>query len=73
MIVAYLPAYRIMVEADIFNPPLQENAPAPEVVNPFHTNFVDNLERLGLNVNLILPIHGRKTSRAELYKMAGRN
>lgn len=63
MLMVYFPAERLIVEADVYNPPAANapppapNAPAP--VFPFAANFVENVHKLGLNVDRIMPIHGR--------------
>lgn len=75
MIMAYLPKQKILIEADEFNVG-QANAPAPETVNPYHTNLLANIERLKLDVDRIIPIHlpadNRKVTMDELYTAAGR-
>lgn len=74
-IIAYLPKLKILIEADEFNVG-QANAPAPENINPYHTNLLANIERLKLDVDRIIPIHlpgdNRKVTMAELYTAAGR-
>ena len=76
LIMAYLPKEKILVEADAFNPPAQLNAPPPTAINANNTNLVQNLERLHLEVETIIPIHypadGRKVSMAELAKAVGK-
>ena len=66
MLMVYFPAERLIVEADVYNPPAPPaaNAPpppanAPPPVSPFAANFVNNVHRLGLHVDRIMPIHGR--------------
>ena len=66
MLMVYFPAERLIVEADVYNPPAPPaaNAPpppanAPPPVSPFAANFVDNVHKLGLKVDRIMPIHGR--------------
>jgi glyoxylase-like metal-dependent hydrolase (beta-lactamase superfamily II) len=66
MLMVYFPAERIIVEADLYNPPAlpAPNAPPPAAnaappVFPFAANFVDNVQKLGLRVDRIMPIHGR--------------
>jgi len=75
LIVAYLPKEKILVEADAFNPPAQANAPATP--NPNNFNLVENLNRLKLDVETIIPVHypadGRKVSIAELTRIVGRS
>jgi glyoxylase-like metal-dependent hydrolase (beta-lactamase superfamily II) len=75
MTIAYLPKDKILVEADMFNPPAQANAPAGPV-SPSTLNMIDNLNRLKLEVQAIVPVHypadGRKITMAELMKAAGK-
>jgi glyoxylase-like metal-dependent hydrolase (beta-lactamase superfamily II) len=66
MLMVYFPAERLIVEADLYNPPAPPaaNAPppppnAPPPVFPFAANFVENVHKLGLKVDRIMPIHGR--------------
>ena len=64
MLMVYFPAERLIVEADLYNPPAAPAATtpgttAPPPVFPFTPNFVDNVKRLGLKVDRIMPIHGR--------------
>jgi glyoxylase-like metal-dependent hydrolase (beta-lactamase superfamily II) len=72
MLVAYLPNERILVEADIYTPPAA-GAPAPKVINPESVNLYNNIERLNLNVERILPIHGRMVSINDLRAFIGKN
>jgi hypothetical protein len=46
--------------------------PPPAGANPFNVNLADNLARLGLPVDQILPLHGRMVPLAELYRAIGR-
>jgi glyoxylase-like metal-dependent hydrolase (beta-lactamase superfamily II) len=73
IIMAYLPKERILVEADVFTPPAQPTTPRPNPPSPFATNLADNLDRLKLNYQTILPIHGRMSTRAEFMKWIGRS
>ncbi len=70
LIVAYLPKEKVLVEADAFTP-LPPNAPPPPAANPFSVNLADNLKRLNLSVDQVLPLHGRIVPIAELYKAIG--
>jgi glyoxylase-like metal-dependent hydrolase (beta-lactamase superfamily II) len=76
LILAYLPKQKLLVEADAYNPPAQPNAPVPMPVSPYTENLVATIDRLRLDVETIVPIHlpadGRKVTRAELMRMAGR-
>lgn len=71
-LMVYLPKEKLLIEADAFTPG-PPNAPAPAKPNPYHVNLVENLERLKLPVERILPLHGRMVPAAELYRMVGRN
>jgi glyoxylase-like metal-dependent hydrolase (beta-lactamase superfamily II) len=76
LIVAYLPKEKILVEADAFNPPAQANAPPATPVNPNNTNLADNIARLKLDVETIIPVHypadGRKVTMADLNRAIGK-
>src|SRR5438093_6020566 len=54
MLMVYFPAERLIVEADVYNPPAANAPPppanAPPPVAPFAANFVQNVHRLGLKV-----------------------
>ena len=54
----YLPAEKILIEADAFTPP-PVNAPAQTALNPFSANLLQNIKRLNLNVERIAPLHGQ--------------
>ena len=70
MLVAYLPKEKILIEADLFNPPAANAAPAP--VNPVTASFYDALQQLKLDVNQILPLHGRMVTMRDLQTAAGK-
>ena len=57
LLVAYLPKEKILVEADAFNPPADKNAPVVRPLSPYNLNLVDNMKRLKLDVQRIIPIH----------------
>ena len=58
LMVVYLPASRILVEADSYSPG-PPNAPLTGPVPPNATTLNNNIQRLKLNVATIAPIHGR--------------
>src|SRR5262249_32255703 len=76
LLVAYLPTERILVEADAFNPPAQLNGPVASPVPLNTANLMQNIDRLKLDVETIVPIHypadGRKVAMAELLRAVGR-
>ena len=65
-VMVYLPNERLLIEADAFTPP-PPNTPPPAVANANNVNLVDNIERLRLAVDRILPLHGRVVAASDLY------
>jgi glyoxylase-like metal-dependent hydrolase (beta-lactamase superfamily II) len=57
MLAVYLPRQRAIIEADSFNP--QPKANDPPTAIPNLVEFNDAVQRLGLAVDEIIPIHGR--------------
>ncbi len=76
LIVAYLPKEKILVEADAFNPPAQPNAAPASPPSANNINLMENIERLKLDVDTIIPIHypvdSRKVAMAELTRAVGK-
>jgi glyoxylase-like metal-dependent hydrolase (beta-lactamase superfamily II) len=71
MLVVYLPASKILVEADSYSP--QDPNAKPTPVPPNATNLYNNIQRLKLNVATIAPIHGRgAVPYAEFLKFVGK-
>ena len=66
IVMVYLPKERLLIEADAFTPPAP-NTPPPAMANANNVNLVDNIERLKLTVDRILPLHGRVVPVADLY------
>lgn len=68
MLMAYLPAEKLLIEADLYSPP----APTATTVGPFPfaANLLDNIQRRGLEVERIVPIHGRVVPFADLQAAA---
>jgi glyoxylase-like metal-dependent hydrolase (beta-lactamase superfamily II) len=71
LLMVYLPKERLLSQADTFTPP-PANTPPPMPPSPFTLNLVDNLARLGLTVDRLLPLHGRIVPLADLHQAAGR-
>jgi glyoxylase-like metal-dependent hydrolase (beta-lactamase superfamily II) len=71
LIMAYLPKEKLLVEADVYTP-AAPNAPPPAQPNPNSVNLYDNIERLKLTVDQLLPLHGRKVPLTELQKAIGK-
>jgi glyoxylase-like metal-dependent hydrolase (beta-lactamase superfamily II) len=70
-VMAYLPAEKLLIEADAYTPGAP-NSPPPGKPNGNNLNLIDNIERLGLKVERILPLHGRMVPVSELYVAAGK-
>lgn len=78
MLMIYLPAQKIVIEADEFN--VLNPVPTAPVPNPnqYQVNLLANIERLKLDVDRIIPIHlpnpaTRKVPLAELKFAAGKS
>jgi len=75
MLIAYLPKEKVLIEADGYNPqPLTATAPNPP--SPYTVSLLDNIRRLKLEVQRIVPVHlpadNRVVTMAELTKWVGR-
>jgi glyoxylase-like metal-dependent hydrolase (beta-lactamase superfamily II) len=71
ILMAYLPAEKILIEADVFTPGAP-GAPPPATPNPFSVNLHENIQRLGLAVEQIAPLHGRLVPMSDLLKAIGK-
>lgn len=67
----WLPAERLLIQADAYTPGPPNSAPPP-VPNANNVNLVQNIERLGLNVDRILPLHSRVVPMSQLLADIGR-
>jgi glyoxylase-like metal-dependent hydrolase (beta-lactamase superfamily II) len=67
----WLPAERLLIQADAYTPG-PPGSPPPPAPNANHVNLVQNIERLGLDVDRILPLHGRVVPMSELLAQVGR-
>jgi glyoxylase-like metal-dependent hydrolase (beta-lactamase superfamily II) len=70
-LMVHLPKERLLIEADAYTP-LAPNAPPPATPNANNVNLIENIERLKLGVDRILPLHGRVVPASELYATARR-
>lgn len=68
----HLPRERLLIEADAFTPGAP-NSPVPARPNEDTVNLAENIERLRLSVDRILPLHGPIVPVAELYRVIGRS
>jgi glyoxylase-like metal-dependent hydrolase (beta-lactamase superfamily II) len=75
MLLAYLPKEKVLVEADAYNPQPATATP-PNPPSPYTLSLLDNIRRLKLDVQRIIPIHypadNRVVTMAELTKWVGR-
>jgi glyoxylase-like metal-dependent hydrolase (beta-lactamase superfamily II) len=71
LLVVYLPREKLLIEADAYTP-AAPGSPRPPAVNLNHLNLVQNIERLGLQIDRILPLHGRVVPLADLHEAIGR-
>jgi glyoxylase-like metal-dependent hydrolase (beta-lactamase superfamily II) len=71
IIMAYLRKEKILIEADVFTPGAAGAEP-PKVPNPSSVNLEANVRRLALDVDRIVPIHGRIVPYSELVAAIGK-
>ena len=67
----YLPKEKILIEADAFTPG-PPNTPPPARPNDLSVNLDQNMQRLNLQVQQILPLHGRMVTVTELKTAIGK-
>lgn len=60
-LMVYLPAERILTQADMWNPP-QPNAPPPSAPSPYTVNLYENIQRLKLPVRQMAGVHGSRVA-----------
>jgi glyoxylase-like metal-dependent hydrolase (beta-lactamase superfamily II) len=72
IIMIYFPQEKMLAVCDMF-PRIPADAPVPEKPSPFTVNLVENLDRLKLDFDVILPFHGPVSNKAELNRVSGRN
>lgn len=68
MLMVYLPADKLLIEADIYTPPAADAAIRPRA--PFAANLVENIDRLGLQVDYVVALHGRIVPMSDLRAAA---
>jgi len=71
IVMAYLRKEKILIEADAFTPG-PAGAEPPKVPNPFSVALEANVRRLNIEVDRILPIHGRIVPYSELLAAIGK-
>jgi hypothetical protein len=70
-LMVYLPKEKLLVEGDAYTP-LPPNTAPPSPPNANNVNLVQNIDRLKLSVERILPLHGRMVPMSELNRAVGR-
>jgi hypothetical protein len=71
MLMAYLPKEKIVIEADLYDPPAA-GEPLPEAPSAVHRVFYNNVHQLGLEISTIAPIHGRAVPWSDFAKVIGK-
>jgi glyoxylase-like metal-dependent hydrolase (beta-lactamase superfamily II) len=69
MLLVYLPTEKILINADLYSPPVP-GQPAP-TVNANITGLNQNIQRLKLDVTRHVPIHGIVGTHADFVRIAG--
>jgi hypothetical protein len=69
MLMAYLPTEKIVIEADLYDPPAA-GEPLP-AASASHRTFHEHVRRLGLDVSTIAPIHGPSVAWDQFLKVVG--
>ncbi len=70
-LMVYLPKEKLLIEGDAYTP-LAPNVNPPSPPNANNVNLVQNIDRLKLSVERILPLHGRMVPMSELNRAVGR-
>ena len=72
MMMVYLPKEKILAEPDAFTPPPQAGTALIPPAVPFAKALYDNIQRRKLDVQVITPLHGNRTTDvAEVARAAG--
>jgi glyoxylase-like metal-dependent hydrolase (beta-lactamase superfamily II) len=71
IVMAWLPKEKLLVEVDVYTP-LPPNANPPANPNPNIVNLYENIQRLNLDVNRVVPLHGRIVDLSELRRTIGK-
>ena len=58
MLMAYLPKEKLLIEADLYDPPAAKTTMTAKPT-PVHQAFYNNVQQIGLDVTTIVPIHGK--------------
>jgi glyoxylase-like metal-dependent hydrolase (beta-lactamase superfamily II) len=66
----WLPAEKILIQVDAYTPP-PDGAPMPPVPPPPAVNLYENIQRLGFDVERLVPLHSRLATMADLRAFIG--
>ena len=69
MLIAYLPKEKILIEADLYTPSAPGVVPPPP--SDSNRTFYQNIQRLDLDVDTIVPIHGRAVPMTQFVQYLG--
>jgi glyoxylase-like metal-dependent hydrolase (beta-lactamase superfamily II) len=76
MLLVYLPKEKVLLEADGYNPAPRPPTETPATLSPYNQNLADNIARLNLDVQRIIPVHypadNRKITMSELMLAIGK-
>lgn len=72
ILMAYLPKERLLIEVDVYAPPAG-NAPLAPIPRSFAVNLYDNVQRLKLDVDKVVPLHGRIATWTEFLTAIGKS
>jgi glyoxylase-like metal-dependent hydrolase (beta-lactamase superfamily II) len=71
MVITYLPKEKILVNADLYSPP-PPGAPAMSNPDPRMITLAQNIDRLGIEVDMHVPIHGSIESHDVFLELVNR-
>jgi len=71
MLMAYLPKEKILIEADMFDAP-SPGKPLADAARPLNKALLINVEKIGLDVETVAPIHGLATPWTEAVRLMNR-
>jgi hypothetical protein len=73
MLMVYLPKEKVLAEADAYSPPETPTTPLVASKVPYAAALYDNIRRIKLDVEMIVPFHGMRTVEfAEVARQSGR-
>ena len=69
MLMAYLPKEKLLIEADLYDPPAAKTT-MPAKPTAVHLAFYNNVQQIGLDVTTIVPIHGKPVPWSEFREFS---